>query len=127
MGAVGRESPQSDSKYYPKVSFKMNILVCGNYKQEKLERKLKEIKIIDDKNIKYFKKGSHKTISEWDYYFFKKDKEVGKKTFRFIEDSILNNENKNLILFYSGIKDFTAKDLLIFYDGINSNYFDKYH
>ena len=123
MGTVGKESAQSDSQYYQQVSFEINILVCGNYKEEELEKELKDIKEFGDEKMKYFKKGCHKIITEWAYYFFKKNKEIGKNTFRFIEDSILNHNNsKNLILFYSGYKDFTAKDLLLYYDEIMTNY-----
>lgn len=123
MGNIGKEKPQTDSQYFQNVSFKMNILVCGNYSEKKLEKNLKDIKIIDRIEGKnYYKKGSHKTISEWDYYFFKKNKEVGRNTFRFIENSILNNEYRNLILFYSGNDDFKALDLLRFYDNVDSNY-----
>ena len=123
MGTVGKESAQSDSQYYQQVSFEINILVCGNYKEEELEKELKDIKEFGDEKMKYFKNGCHKIITEWSYYFFKKNKEIGKNTFRFIEDSILNHNNsKNLILFYSGYKDFTAKDLLLYYDEVKTNY-----
>ena len=70
---MGGESSQEDSKHYESVKFKLNILVCGNYNKEKLESEVENIQITKEYNgNNYLKKGSHKIIPEWTYYFLKK-------------------------------------------------------
>ena len=115
---VGKEDSQEDSQYYERVSFQMNILVCGNYEEKKLEEDLEQIKLAErHEGAKYIKMGLHKTISEWKYYIFAKDKDIGKNTLDFIKTSIIAKKDyKNMIMFYSGLSDFKAEDLLNFYD-----------
>lgn len=57
-------------------------------------------------------------ISDWKYYFFKKDGSISKNTFEFIQKSMIKNpkDRKFLIIFYSGLKSYTYKDFLLFYD-----------
>lgn len=113
----GKESTQIDNQYFEKISFHINILVCGNYIEEFIEKDLENIKVIQKhEGLKYIKKGGHKNINEWNYYFFPKDKEIGNNTLHFIKESIKNEDYKTLILFYSGLDNFTSKDLLDFYD-----------
>ena len=121
---MGSELPQEDSKYYEKASFEMNILVCGDYIDEKLNLELDEIKLIEnEEGEKYIKKGKHKIISEWKYYIFKKDTRIGEKTLNFIKDSIIKKKDyKNLILFYTGLEIFTAENLINFYQRQLANY-----
>ena len=121
---VGKEDSQEDSQYYEKAKFQMNLLVCGNYIEKKIEAELEQIKSIErHEGMKYKITGIHKSISEWKYYIFAKDKEIGKNTLDFIKTSIIVDKDcKNLILFYSGLRDFTSEDLLKFYDGELENY-----
>ena len=57
----GKEYSQEDTQYYEKVSFEMNILVCGDYIDEKLNLELDEIKLIEGEEGEiYMKKGKHK-------------------------------------------------------------------
>ena len=53
-------------------------------------------------------------MKDWQYYFFPEN-EIEKNTFDFIENQMILNNKKNLILFYSG-KDFNPQKLLEFYD-----------
>lgn len=121
---IGKEDSQEDSQFYERVSFHMNILVCGNYIEKNLKADLEHIMPVGrHEGIKCKTKGIHKTISEWKYYIFTKDKEIGENTLDFIQASIIiNRDYKNLILFYSGLKEFTIEDLLKFYDGKLENY-----
>ena len=121
---VGKEDSQEDSQYYERVSFQMNILVCGNYEEKKLEEDLEQIKLAErHEGAKYIKMGLHKTISEWKYYIFAKDKDIGKNTLDFIKTSIIGKKDyKNMIMFYSGLSDFKAEDLLNFYERELDNY-----
>ena len=58
MGTIGKEISQEDSQYYEKVSFELNILVCGNYNQENIERDLKEIHLVENhEGVTYIRKG----------------------------------------------------------------------
>ena len=126
MGTIGKEISQEDSQYYEKVSFELNILVCGNYNQENIERDLKEIQLVENhEGVTYIRKGLYKVIPEWKYFFFEKDNEIGSNTFRFIENSILRKKNfKNLILFYSGLNDYSVNDFLTYYDRrVRPNYY----
>ena len=126
MGTIGKESSQEDSQYYEKVSFELNILVCGNYNQENIERDLKEIQLVENhEGVTYIRKGLYKVIPEWKYFFFEKDNEIGSNTFKFIENSILRKKNfKNLILFYSGLNDYSVNDFLTYYDRrVRPNYY----
>ena len=124
MGSIEKESSQEDSKDYEKTKFEMNILVCGNYDKENIENELEISKSVQGyEGNKYNKTGKHRTIPEWEYFFFDKDKNIGENTYSFIEDSILNKSNcKNLILFYTGLEVFTFENLLNFYDGKLANY-----
>ena len=118
MGNIGKESSQEDSQYYEKVSFDLNILVCGNYNQENIERDLKEIHLVENhEGVTYIERGLHKFIPEWKYFLFGQNNDIGRNTFRFIENSIARNDNfKNVILFYSGLGNFTVNNLLAYYD-----------
>ena len=112
MGIKGRELPQEDTKYYEKVSFGMNILVCGNYNRENI---INEMDLVEE--------ASHRTIPEWKYYFFRIDEQIGQNTYSFIQNSIIRkNDYKNLLLFYSGLKNYTVDNLLNFYDKKDVNY-----
>jgi len=120
----GKEYSQEDSKYYENASFQMNVLVCGNYKEDNIENEIEMSKSVKghDGN-KYNKTGKHKTISEWEYFFFDKDKKIGENTYSFIKESITDKLNyNNLILFYTGLEIFTFENLLNFYDGQLANY-----
>jgi len=113
----GQAAKQVDSKFFEKISFEVNILVCGDYNCELLEKDLEKIKIIEkEEGLMYIKKGCHKNILDWNYYFFEKNKDIGKNTRNFIRGSIRKKNYKNLILFYSGLNNFTYKDLLEFYE-----------
>jgi len=118
MGSIGKESSQEDSQYYEKVSFDLNILVCGNYNQVNIERDLKEIHLVENhEGVTYIERGLHKALPEWKYFLFKRDNEIGRNTFKFIENSIKRNDNfKNVILFYSGLDVYTVNALLKYYD-----------
>ena len=121
---IGKEDSQEDSQFYERVSFHMNILVCGNYIEKNLETDLEQIIPVKRLEGIYCEtKGMHKTISEWKYYIFAKDKKIGENTLDFIQKSItISRDYKNLILFYSGLKEFAIEDLLKFYDGKSENY-----
>ena len=98
----GKETKQVDSQYFEEVSFEVNILVCGDYNEQLLERDLDKIKIIQKEEGKpYLKTGCHNTIKDWNYYFFEKNKEIGNKTLEFIKPLVREKKFKNLILFYS--------------------------
>ena len=86
MGIAGKEKCQEDNAYYEKVSFKLNILVCGNYNEGMI---LKDLKDVREEDKEYKKTGNHNLITEWKYFFFEKSKDIGEKTFKFIEHSIL--------------------------------------
>ena len=126
MGTKGKENPQEDTQHYEKISFGINILVCGNYNQENIinEMDLNRIRRVENQEERNdIEEALHKTISEWKYYFFKKDEQIGQNTYSFIENSIIReNDYKNLLLFYSGLKNFTVNDLLKFYDKKDANY-----
>ena len=111
----GKESPQED--VIEKVTFELNILVCGNYVEENIKKDLKEINRADNKGKPYLKKGVHNYIKDWNYYLFPQDKKIGDNTFKFIEESItINNNYKNIIVFFTGLNDFKYQDLIYFYD-----------
>ena len=116
MGSAGKESPQEDSKDYGSAYFELNILVCGNYTEDIIIKDLKEVS--NHVGEKYIKKGKHNLIPEWKYFFFKKDKDIGKNTSSFIENSIQEEKNnfKNLLIFYSGYYDYSYENLLEYYD-----------
>ena len=44
----GKESKQVDSQYFEKISFEVNILVCGDYNEQLLQRDLNRIKIMQE-------------------------------------------------------------------------------
>ena len=121
MGIAGKEKCQEDNAYYEKVSFELNILVCGNYNEGMI---LKDLKDVREEDKEYKKTGNHNLITEWKYFFFEKSKDIGEKTFKFIEHSILcDKKNKNLILFYSGLKNYSYENLLEYYDNkVKPNY-----
>ena len=67
----GSESKQADSEYFEKVHFFINILVCGDYNEGLLKRDLENVKKIPkEEGLKYIKKGCHKNIEDWEYFFF---------------------------------------------------------
>ena len=94
---IGKEDSQEDSQFYERVSFHMNILVCGNYIEKNLEADLEHIMPVGrHEGINCKTKGIHKTISEWKYYIFTKDKKIGENTLDFIKTSIIiNRDYKN--------------------------------
>ena len=113
----GSETKQIDSQYFEKITFEVNILVCGDYNEQLLEKDLEKMKIIEkEEGLPYIKKGCHNSIKEWIYYFFEKNNEIGNKTKKFIQTKNRKKNFKNLILFYSGLNNYTYKDLLQFYD-----------
>jgi GTPase Era involved in 16S rRNA processing len=114
----GKESSHVDSSYFQGVSFHLNILVCGDFPEGILENELENIKKVDKyKGLTYYKKGTHKNIPKWYYYFFPKDDKIGETTFDFICNSITKDkDNSNVILFFSGLSDYTYKDIISFYD-----------
>jgi hypothetical protein len=71
MGNTG-EKPQEDTVYYEKVSFELNILVCGNYVEGIIAKDLNQINELI-RSI-YKKGGKHNLIPEWEYFFLKKIK-----------------------------------------------------
>ena len=120
----GSESKQADSEYFENVRFFINTLVCGDYNEGLLERDLENVKKVPkEEGLNYIKKGYHKNIKDWEYFFFKKNNSIGDNTKHFIQDNVKNKNYKNLILFYSGLKNFTYKNLLEYYD----NEADSYH
>ena len=119
----GKESAQVDSEYFEKISFHINILVCGDYPEQNIESDLDNINILNkDEESKFIKKGVHKNIPDWNYFFFKKDNNIGNNTRIFLMNSIKKLDYKSLILFYSGLKKYTYNDLLQFYDGQSDSY-----
>lgn len=114
----GKEYSQEDTQYYEKVSFEMNILVCGDYKEENPENE-----IVKEGGVNIIK-SIHKNIPQWKYFSFPKDENIGKNTYSFIKDLIQrNNDHKNVLVFYSGYKDFTSENLLKYYDEkVKNNY-----
>lgn len=119
----GKASTQVDSQYFEDIKFKVNILVCGDYDENYVEKDLDKIQNIPkEEGLKYFKKGYNKNIKDWHYFFFEKDKNIGINTRDFIQRSIRKNNYKNLILFYSGLENFTYENLLEFYDKEPSTY-----
>ena len=119
----GKESTQVDSQYYAELSFHLNILVCGDYLEEYLQNDLDNIKIIDKhEGLLYTKKGDHKNIQDWNYFFFPKNKNIGNNTLKFLQENLKKKDYKNLILFYSGLNNFTYEDLITFYDSKPDSY-----
>ena len=123
----GKESSQVDSSYFEEVSFHMNILVCGDYSEGNIEKELDNIQKIEknekNKEITFIREGTHQNIPKWNYYFFPKDKKIGENTFKFISDAIIQDkDNNNVILFFSGLRDYTYKDIISFYDKKQSIY-----
>ena len=102
----------------------MNVLVCGNYDEERLSFDLEGLRNVPEyKGKKYIKRGSHKYVSQWKYFFFRKDENIGENTFSTICDFIINYKDyKNLILFYTGLSCFSADDLIKFYEQKPTNY-----
>ena len=121
---MGGQAPsQVDSKFYDKISFEINILVCGDYNEGLLEKDLDKIKIIQkEEGLMYIKKGCHKNIPDWKYYFFEKNKDIGKNTKNFIQASIRKTNYKHLIIFFPGLNNFSYTDLLKFYDNEANSY-----
>ena len=121
MGIAGKEISQEDSADYEKAFFELNILVCGNYNEGIL---LKDLIDIQEEDEEYTKKGKHNTIPEWKYFFFRKNKTIGENTSKFIESSILAKNYNNLILFYSGLYNYSYENLLEHYDNnVKPNYY----
>ena len=119
MGNIGKENSQVDSNYYENISFHLNILVCGDYKEENMEKDLEKFQIAENyKNLPYIKESSHLNIPSWKYFLFNKDSKIGDNTFNFIFQSIAkkDSDTNNVILFYSGLKDYTYNDLIQYYD-----------
>lgn len=113
----GNETKFADSKEFENASFKLNILICGDYKKDLISHSLGKIKTFSEKsNVPYIAKGNHKIISDWNYYFFEKSKDISNKTKLFLQKLVINEDFKILIIFYSGLKDYTYIDLLNFYD-----------
>ena len=111
----GNESTQVDSEYFKKISFHLNILICGDYIEESID--LDNVRKSEQhEGLKYIKTGKHKNINDWDFYFFKKDKQIGENTFEVLKGFLKKKDYKNLIIFYSGLEYFTYEDLLKFYD-----------
>ena len=82
----GSETKQIDSQYFEKITFEVNILVCGDYNDQLLEKDLEKMKIIEkEEGLPYIKKGCHNAIKDWIYYFFEKNNEIGNKTKKFIQ------------------------------------------
>jgi GTPase Era involved in 16S rRNA processing len=122
----GNESKFADSQEFEKTSFKLNILICGDYKIDLIRPYLENLKKYpENSNLSYIEKGNHKMISDWTYYFFKKDRSISNKTLDFLTKSIIKKppDHKNLIIFYSSLKNYTYKDLIKFYD----QQADSYH
>ena len=120
---MGLETSHEDTRYYSKAYFNMNVLVCGNYNEEKLSFDLEGLKNVPNYEGKtYIKRGSHKYVTHWKYFFYSKDGHIGDNTFSTICDFIYNKDYKNLILFYTGLSSFTANDLINFYGKKTSNY-----
>ena len=71
-GSVGKEIPHEDSAYYEKITFELNILVCGNYNERLL---LKDLEDIQEEDGEYIKEGKHKVVHELKYFFLKKAKQ----------------------------------------------------
>ena len=105
------------------IKFDLNILVCGNYVTENIEKELDKIEKSEQNEGKpYFQKGIHKFIKGWKYYFFSQDSQIGENTINFIKESItINKDYKNIILFFSGLNEFTYKDLINFYEKDDEN------
>ena len=121
MGIAGKEISQEDSADYEKAFFELNILVCGNYNEGIL---LKDLIDIQEEDEEYTKKGKHNTIPEWKYFFFRKNKTIGENTYKFIKSSILAKNYNNLILFYSGLYNYSYENLLEHYDNnVRPNYY----
>ena len=119
---IGKESSQEDTVYYPKALFELNLLVCGNYFEDIIERDLNEINESVEEN--YIKRGKHNVLPEWEYFFFRKDKAIGKNTASFMQNSIRQGKYKNLIIFYSGFGDYSYENLLEYYDKeVKPNYY----
>ena len=78
MGIAGKEKCQEDNAYYEKVSFKLNILVCGNYNEGMI---LKDLKDVREEDKEYKKTGKHNLITEWKYFFFWKKQRYRWKNF----------------------------------------------
>lgn len=112
----GKESPQQD--VIERVEFDLNILICGNYVKANIEKELNITEKFNQYEGKpYLEKCIHKYVKGWKYYLFSQDKDIGNNTFNFIEDSITKNKDyKNIIVFFSGLNEFTYKDLIKFYD-----------
>lgn len=111
----GSESSQVDSEYFKNISFHLNILICGDYIEEFID--LDNVRKSEQhEGLKYIKKGKHKNINDWDFYFFKKDKLIGENTLGVLRGFLTKKDYKNLIIFYSGLEYFTYEDLLKFYD-----------
>ena len=114
----GKEYAHVDSSYFTNVSFHLNILVCGDYLEDRMEKDLQNIKKVDRyKGKTYFKKGDHKFIPNWNYYFFPKDDKIGDNTFKFLFEVITDQKDtNNVILFFSGLNEYTYNDIISFYD-----------
>ena len=121
---MGGESSQAhvDSSYFENVPFHLNILICGDFTEGSFDEELENIVIIDQNNqnneLSYYKKGTHINIPDWNYYFFHKEKKIGETTFKFIYDSNTKKDQvkNNVILFFSGLRDYTYNDIISFYD-----------
>ena len=124
MGA--KETKQVDSEYFEKdkISFHINILVCGDYNEKFIEKDLQNVaNITQEEGVTYIKTGIHNNMKDWNYFFFEKNTDIGKNTLAFIMEKSSKKDYKNLILFYSGLNNYTYKNLLEFYD----NQFGVYH
>ena len=115
MGIFSSYEKQADSEHFTELTFQLNILICGNYNTDIFKSYLD---IIENKSNNqkgnYIKYGKHKNMKDWQYYFFPTN-EIEKNTYDFIENQMILNNKKNLILFYSG-KDYNPQKLLEFYD-----------
>ena len=106
-----------DKNYFPDANFGLNILICGNYNEEDFNDNL--IFINDDKNdYSYLKKGEYKNNKEWKFFLFPNNNyNICQKTFETIKTFIENMRNfKNVLIYFSEIKDSSLEKLLKFYN-----------
>ena len=112
----GEESSHLD--VIERVKFDLNILVCGNYVKANIEKELDIFKELErHEGEPYIQKGIHRYVKGWKYYLFSQDTDIGENTLKFIKESIIKNKDyKNIILFFSGLNEFTYQNLIDFYD-----------
>ena len=70
-----KETKQVDSEYFEKdkISFHINILVCGDYNEKFIEKDLQNVaNITKEEGVNYIKTGIHNIMKDWNYFFLKK-------------------------------------------------------